>query len=75
MKTKTFLTVSLCTAAMAAALMGEVRAQDYSKYSEKALQTELATNADSSLSVLVPMRDGIGLSTNCLLYTSDAADE
>lgn len=64
MKLKTLLTISLCTAAMAAASMGEVTAQDYSKYSDAALKTELATNAKSDISVLVPMRDGIGLSTN-----------
>jgi putative CocE/NonD family hydrolase len=39
-------------------------AQDYSKYSEEALSGELARLASSQLAVLVPMRDGVGLSTN-----------
>jgi len=67
MKIKTLLAMSLCTAALATVSIGEVNAQDYSKYTDEALQTELATNAVSNLSVLVPMRDGIKLSTN--IYT------
>src|SRR5690606_23534033 len=39
-------------------------AQDLSRYSEEGLRAELAAIADSQTAVLVPMRDGIGLSTN-----------
>ena len=39
-------------------------AQDLSRYSEEGLQKELASIAESQTAVLVPMRDGIGLSTN-----------
>lgn len=41
-----------------------VCAQDLSRYSEEGLQKELASIADAETAVLVPMRDGIGLSTN-----------
>lgn len=39
-------------------------AQDYSKYSDEALRTELRRVADTQMNVLVPMRDGVGLATN-----------
>src|SRR5690606_40029479 len=39
-------------------------AQDLSRYSDEGLQKELASIADAETAVLVPMRDGIGLSTN-----------
>ena len=41
-----------------------VAAQDYSKYSQEALEKELALIATSRLSVMVPMRDGVTLSTD-----------
>ncbi|MDT9600477.1 CocE/NonD family hydrolase [Sphingosinicella sp. GR2756] len=52
----------IALAAMVASV--PARAQDYSKYSEEALARELATLADSETALLVPMRDGVGLSTN-----------
>jgi uncharacterized protein len=39
-------------------------AQDYSKYSPAAMDAELAQKVDSRIGVLVPMRDGVALSTN-----------
>ena len=42
-------------------------AQDYAKYSPEGLERELASTADSRIAVMVPMRDGIRLSTN--IYT------
>jgi putative CocE/NonD family hydrolase len=39
-------------------------AQDLDKYSPEALDREVATLADSRLAVMVPMRDGVRLSTN-----------
>lgn len=39
-------------------------AQDLSRYSEEGLRAELAAIADAEMAVLVPMRDGVGLSTN-----------
>lgn len=47
------------TAAGAAA-----NAEDFSKYSEDALRAMLAEQADVEKKVLVPMRDGVGLSTD-----------
>jgi putative CocE/NonD family hydrolase len=44
-----------------------VLAQDYSKYSQEALDKELARMAVSRLGVMVPMRDGVALSTD--VYT------
>ena len=41
-----------------------VAAQDYSKYSQEALEKELALIATSRRSVMVPMRDGVKLSTD-----------
>lgn len=46
-------------------------AQDYAKYSPEAMEKELARIADSRLGVLVPMRDGVGLSTD--IYTPKGA--
>lgn len=65
---KTFLlAATLCSAALPVAFPAAAVAQDYSKYSEEALKAELADHADAKLAVLVPMRDGVGLSTN--IYT------
>lgn len=41
-----------------------VAAQDYSKYSQEALEKELALIATSRRSVMLPMRDGVKLSTD-----------
>lgn len=67
MKIRSLLAAVLCTAPATVAFPAAVAAQDYSKYSEEALKTELADHADAKLAVLVPMRDGVGLSTN--IYT------
>ncbi|MCL7714285.1 CocE/NonD family hydrolase [Stenotrophomonas mori] len=45
-------------------LSAAVPAQDLGRYSEEGLRAELAGLADVETAVLVPMRDGIGLSTN-----------
>lgn len=59
----TALVLSNATAAVAA--------QDYAKYSPEALEKELAQSATARLGVMVPMRDGIGLSTD--IYTPKGA--
>jgi putative CocE/NonD family hydrolase len=46
-------------------------AQDLSKYTPEAIERELATAADSRIAVMVPMRDGVRLSTN--IYTPKGA--
>jgi len=46
---------------------GLVAAQDYAKYSPAAQEAELAQTAVSRLGVMVPMRDGVALSTD--IYT------
>lgn len=38
--------------------------QDLSRYSDEGLRAELAEIADADIALLVPMRDGVGLSTN-----------
>jgi putative CocE/NonD family hydrolase len=43
---------------------GLVAAQEYGKYTPEALEKELAENAVSRLGVMVPMRDGVALSTD-----------
>jgi putative CocE/NonD family hydrolase len=48
--------VALCATPLAA--------QDYSRYSEDGLKAELAETGIAETAVLVPMRDGVGLSTN-----------
>lgn len=61
MKKTTLLTLALSAAvAVAAAHAG----QDLARYSDDGLRAELADIADADIAVLVPMRDGIGLSTN-----------
>jgi putative CocE/NonD family hydrolase len=52
----------LLVAALAAASANS--AQDLSRYSEEGIRAELASIAESDSALLVPMRDGIGLSTN-----------
>lgn len=51
-------------AVLLAAVMPLAIASDLSRYSEEGLRTELARIADAEMAVLVPMRDGVGLSTN-----------
>ena len=46
------------------ALAQPALAQDYSRYSPEALDREVATLATARLTVMVPMRDGVRLSTN-----------
>ncbi|TFW19821.1 CocE/NonD family hydrolase [Massilia arenosa] len=41
--------------------------QDYAKYSPAALESELAKTATSRLGVMIPMRDGVALSTDIYL--------
>jgi uncharacterized protein len=41
-----------------------VLAQEYARYSDAAVTAELARIAEVDVNILVPMRDGIGLSTN-----------
>ncbi|MGE4365987.1 CocE/NonD family hydrolase [Thermomonas sp.] len=61
MKKTTLLTLALTAAvAVAAAHAG----QDLARYGDDGLRAELADIADADIAVLVPMRDGIGLSTN-----------
>jgi putative CocE/NonD family hydrolase len=50
------LAVALCAPPLAA--------QDYSRYSEDGLKAELTERGIPETAVLVPMRDGVGLSTN-----------
>ncbi|MGH8072942.1 MAG: CocE/NonD family hydrolase [Lysobacter sp.] len=58
---KSFVTVLLMAALVVAS---SASAQDLTRYSEDGLRAELDAIADSETAVLVPMRDGIGLSTN-----------
>jgi len=62
------LTASLVAIALIASDASTlVLAQDFSKYSQEALDKELARSAVSRLGVMVPMRDGVALSTD--VYT------
>jgi putative CocE/NonD family hydrolase len=56
---RTIMALAAALAAPASAI-----AQDYTKYSDEGLAQELSARSSSDLAVLVPMRDGIGLSTN-----------
>lgn len=60
---KTVLAAALATL-LAGAIASPARAQDYTRYSPEGLRAELAALSDSETAVLVPMRDGVGLSTN-----------
>lgn len=55
------------TALVAAYVPHALAFQDYTKYSPAALETELARTTVSRLGVMVPMRDGVALSTD--IYT------
>lgn len=59
------VSLSVLSVAMMAASPGIT--QDVANYSPEALEREMAKDAVSRLAVLVPMRDGVGLSTN--IYT------
>src|SRR5690606_35041737 len=61
MKKKSFAAVVLTAILVAASAAS---AQDLARYSDEGLRKELSAIADSEKAVLVPMRDGIGLSTN-----------
>jgi putative CocE/NonD family hydrolase len=62
------IVASLVAASLTMSCMpGFAVAQDYSKYSPAAMDAELAQMATSRLGVMVPMRDGVGLSTD--IYT------
>jgi putative CocE/NonD family hydrolase len=66
------ITASLALLALVAAQApGIALAQDYSKYSQEGMEQELARIATSRAGVLVPMRDGVGLSTD--IYTPKGA--
>ncbi len=54
--------IATLAAALVAASAGQ--AQDLSRYSQNGLRAELASISDSEKALLVPMRDGVGLSTN-----------
>lgn len=62
---------SLLALLLAAASTTPAAAQDFAKYTPEALGRELATAADSRIAVMVPMRDGVRLSTN--IYTPRGA--
>lgn len=56
------LSVTLLVAALTAASANS--AQDLSRFSDEGLRAELASIAESDTALLMPMRDGVGLSTN-----------
>jgi putative CocE/NonD family hydrolase len=56
--------VAAVVAGVLAATPITATAQDYSRYSDAAAQTELARIAEVQMAVMVPMRDGVGLATN-----------
>lgn len=56
------LSVTLLVAALTAASANS--AQDLARYGEDGLRAELASIAEADTALLVPMRDGVGLSTN-----------
>ncbi|MDN5781897.1 MAG: hypothetical protein L0H23_07725, partial [Luteimonas sp.] len=58
---KSIATTLLMTALVAASASS---AQDLSRYSDEGLRAELDAIAEAEAAVLVPMRDGKGLSTN-----------
>ncbi|NQE63187.1 putative acylase [Caulobacter sp. RHG1] len=57
-------TAGLCTALTLATAVSSVQAQDYSQYSDAALERELAEKADVDMYQMAPMRDGVRLATN-----------
>ncbi|NTS65570.1 CocE/NonD family hydrolase [Sphingomonas sp. HHU CXW] len=54
----------LLGAAAAVSLASAAPAQDYAKYSDAAIERELAQKASVEMIAMVPMRDGVGLATN-----------
>ena len=56
------LSVTLLIAALTAASANS--AQDLARYGDDGLRAELAAIAEADTALLVPMRDGVGLSTN-----------
>lgn len=57
-------TAGLCTALVLSTMTSAVQAQDYSQYSDAALERELAAKADVQMYEMAPMRDGVRLATN-----------
>ena len=57
-------TTKLCVALLAMAISSPSWAQDYSQYSDAAIEHELAEKADVEMFAMVPMRDGVRLATN-----------
>lgn len=57
----------LLALSLAAFMTQPAAAQDLAKYTPEALESELFAIADSRIAVMVPMRDGVRLSTN--IYT------
>ena len=56
--------LATCLLAAALTVACAAPAQDLSRYSEEGLRAELDGISEADTAVLVPMRDGIGLSTN-----------
>lgn len=61
------ISATVAAIALLAAPVSSAFAQDYSKYSPAALAKELATTTVSRQGVMIPMRDGVALSTD--IYT------
>ena len=55
---------ALTLASLAIATPSGVAAQDYAKWSDDAIASELARRVDAQMIVMVPMRDGVRLATN-----------
>jgi len=60
--TSRLTTLTTCLAILATSLPAQ--AQDYTRYSDAAIERELATVADVETFAMVPVRDGVGLATN-----------
>lgn len=54
----------VCAAVMVLAMASPSWAQDYSQFSDAAIERELAQKADVTMFEMVPMRDGVRLATN-----------
>lgn len=63
----TFAATSVAIALLGSAVSHAAAAQDYAKYSAEALAKELAKTVESRPGVMIPMRDGVMLSTD--IYT------
>ncbi|MFY8208093.1 MAG: CocE/NonD family hydrolase, partial [Caulobacter sp.] len=56
--------MKVCAAVMVLAIASPSLAQDYSQFSDAAIERELAQKADVTMFEMVPMRDGVRLATN-----------